>query len=102
MDSTLIAAPSSTKNRERQRDPEAHQMKKGNQWHFGYKAHIGIDSETGVVHHVKTTAANVHDVTITRELLSGHEDTVHSDSGFLSAEKREDAIVCNSKGRKIR
>lgn len=102
VDSTLIAAPSSTKNRERQRDPEAHQTKKGNQWHFGYKAHIGVDSESGLVHHVKATAANVHDVTVTHELLSGHENTVHGDSGFLGAEKRKDAIVRNTKGRKIR
>ncbi len=62
VDSTMIAAPSSTKNKNKERDPDAHSVKKGNQWYFGYKAHIGADSETGLVHHVKATAANVHDV----------------------------------------
>lgn len=70
VDLTLIAAPPSTKNRDRQRDPKAHQTKKGNQGHFGYKVHIGVDSETGRVHHVKTTAANVHDVTVVHGLRS--------------------------------
>ena len=69
VDSTIIAAPSSTKNREKKRDPEAHQTKKGNTWHFGYKAHIGVDKTSGLVHHVETTAANVHDVTVVPKLL---------------------------------
>ena len=63
MDASIIEAPSSTKNRAGERDPEMHQTKKGNQWHFGMKAHIGVDSETGIVHSLSTTAANVHDVT---------------------------------------
>ena len=58
VDSTLIAAPSSTKNKEKQRDPEAHSVKKGNQWYFGYKEHIGVDADSGLVHTVETTAAN--------------------------------------------
>jgi len=64
VDSTLISAPSSTKNAEKKLDPEAHSTKKGNAWHFGYKAHIGVDKDTGLVHTLKVTAANVHDVTM--------------------------------------
>ena len=62
MDSTFIESPSSTKNREKKRDPEAHSAKKGNTWHFGYKAHIGVDEKNGLIHTVKATAANEHDV----------------------------------------
>ena len=102
MDSTLIAAPSSTKNREKQRDPDAHQTKKGNQWYFGYKTHIGVDADTGLVHHVKTTAANVSDKSTVPALLDGTEETVHGDSGYLGAEKREDAILRNTQGRSIK
>lgn len=64
VDSTLISAPSSTKNTKKERDPEAHSTKKGNTWHFGYKAHIGVDKDTGLVHTLKVTAASVHDVTM--------------------------------------
>ena len=102
VDSTIISAPSSTKNREKKRDPEAHQTKKGNTWHFGYKGHIGVDKDSGLVHHVEVTAANVHDVTMVPKLLHGEEESVHGDSGFLGAEKREDAITHNNQGKKIR
>lgn len=102
VDSTLISAPASTKNREKKRDPEAHSMKKGNTWHFGYKAHIGVDRDTGLVHTLKVTAANVHDVTMMAELVTGEEDTVHGDSGYLGAEKRDGAVLRNRKGKKIR
>lgn len=68
VDATLIAAPSSTKNQSGQRDPDMHQTQKGNQWHFGMKAHIGADADSGLVHTVTTTAANAHDVTQAREL----------------------------------
>ena len=71
VDATLIAAPSSTKNRRGAGDPEMHQAKKGNQWHFGMKAHIGVDAETGLVHSVVGTAAHVHDVTQAHALLHG-------------------------------
>ena len=101
VDSTIIAAPSSTKNREKKRDPEAHQTKKGNTWHFGYKAHIGVDKTSGLVHHVETTAANVSDVTVVPKLLYGEEETVHGDAGYLGAEKREDAVTRNKHGKKI-
>ena len=101
VDSTIINAPSSTKNLEKQRDPEAHQTKKGNNWYFGFKAHIGVDKKSGLVHHVETSSANVHDVTMTSKLLYGDEATVHGDAGYLGAEKREDAIVKNTHGKKI-
>ena len=102
VDSTIISAPSSTKNKDKKRDPDAHQTKKGNTWHFGYKAHIGVDRDSGLVHTVKATGANVHDVSMTPELLHGEEETVNGDSGYVGAEKREDAIVRNNKGKKIR
>lgn len=102
VDSTLISAPASTKNREKKRDPEAHSTKKGNTWHFGYKAHVGVDRDTGLVHTLKATAANIHDVTMMAELVTGEEDTVHGDSGYLGAEKREGAVLRNRKGKKIR
>ncbi|MFM9100708.1 MAG: IS5 family transposase, partial [Cyanobium sp.] len=73
VDATIIAAPSSTKNEKRERDPEMHQACKGKQWHFGMKVHIGVDSESGLIHSVETTAANVHDLTPAAELLHGEE-----------------------------
>ena len=102
VDSTIISAPSSTKNEEKKRDPDAHQVKKGNTWHFGYKAHIGVDRDSGIVHTVKATAANVHDVTMTSELMHGEEETLNGDSGYIGAEKRKDAKVRNKSGKKIR
>ena len=101
VDSTIISSPSSTKNKERSRDPEAHSVKKGNEWKFGYKAHIGADSESGLVHSVEVTAANIHDVTMTSELLTGDEEVVYGDSGYIGAEKREDAVTHNNQGKKI-
>jgi len=102
VDSTIIAAPSSTKNREKKRDPDAHQVKKGNTWHFGYKAHIGTDKDSGLVHTLEVTSANVHDVSVASRLLTGSEETVYGDSGYLGAEKREDAVVRNHQNRKIK
>lgn len=99
MDSTLISALSSTKNREKKRDPEAHPVKKGNTWYFGYKAHIGVDKDSGLVHTIKGSSANVHDVTMVTELLTGEETVVYGDSGYLGAEKREHAIVRNHQGK---
>ena len=90
VDATIIAAPSSTKNRSGERDPEMHQTKKGNQWHFGMKAHIGVDSETGIVHSMSATAANVHDVTGTHKLLHGGETVVWGDAGYQGVGKREE------------
>ncbi|WP_019591981.1 IS5 family transposase [Thioalkalivibrio sp. ALE20] len=88
VDATLIKAPPSTKNREKARDPEMHQAKKGNQWYFGMKAHIGADVVTGLVHTVKGTAANVSDVSQVPELLHGEEASLHGDAGYIGAEKR--------------
>ena len=102
VDSTLIAAPPSVKNREKKRDPDARSVKKGNIWHFGYKAHVGVDQNTGLVHHVKVTSANIHDVTMASHLLTGEETAVYGDSGYLGAEKREEAIIRNKQGKKIR
>ena len=90
VDATIIAAPSSTKNGDGRRDPEMHQTKKGNQWYFGMKAHIGVDDESGLVHHVECTAANASDVTVAHRLLHGQEETVCGDSGYTGLDKRED------------
>lgn len=101
VDSTFIEAPSSTKNEKKERDPEAHSAKKGNVWHFGYKAHIGVDKESGLVHTVKVTAANEHDVTVTSELLTGDEEKVYGDSGYLGVEKRPEAPKKNKAGKSV-
>ena len=90
VDATIIAAPSSTKNGDGRRDPEMHQTRKGNQWYFGVKAHIGVDDESGLVHHVECTAANASDVTVAHRLLHGQEETVCGDSGYTGLDKRED------------
>ena len=91
VDASIIAAPSSTKNKDGQRDPEMHQTKKGNQWHFGMKAHIGVDADSGLVHTVVGTAANVNDVTQASALLHGGEHVVFADSGYQGAHKRAEA-----------
>jgi IS5 family transposase len=88
VDATIIAAPSSTKNADNERDPEMHQTKKGNQWHFGMKAHIGVDVDSGLVHTVTTTPANESDVAQVADLLHGKEEVVHADAGYTGAEKR--------------
>ena len=92
VDASIIEAPSSTKNRTRERDPEMHQTKKGNQWHFGMKAHIGVDSETGLVHSLSTTAANAHDVTEVHNLLHGGETVVWCDAGYQGVHKRSENL----------
>ena len=88
VDASIIAAPSSTKNRAKERDPEMHQTKKGNEWHFGMKVHIGVDSQTGVVHSMTTTSANVHDLTELPRLLHGGESQVWGDAGYQGVDKR--------------
>ena len=90
VDATLIAAPSSTKNSTGKRDPDMHQTKKGNQWHFGMKAHIGVDAESGLVHTVTTTPANDHDVTQAHALLHGQEKVIFADSGYRGVTKRDE------------
>lgn len=88
VDATIIEAPTSTKNENGERDPEMHQTKKGNEWHFGMKMHIGVDDTLGVVHTLTTTSANEHDITQLSELLHGEEGTVWGDAGYRGAEKR--------------
>jgi transposase, IS5 family len=90
VDATLIAAPPSTKNKDGTRDPQMHSSKKGNNYHFGMKAHIGVDVDSGLVHTVHTTAGNEHDVTQASKLLHGQESTVYGDSGYRGVEKREE------------
>ena len=90
VDATIIAAPSSTKNSSGERDPEMHQTKKGNQWHFGMKAHIGVDADSGLVHSVVGTAANVNDVTQAGALVHGEETDVFADAGYQGVAKREE------------
>jgi IS5 family transposase len=97
VDATLIAAPPSTKNLKRERDPEMHQTKKGNQWYFGMKAHIGADRDSKLVHTVVVTAANVADITKTAELLHGQEKQVHADAGYTGVEKRPEIVALERK-----
>ena len=88
VDATILDAPASTKNRAQARDPEMHQVKKGNQWYFGMKAHIGVDAATGLVHSVATTAANVADITQVPRLLHGAETRVWGDAGYAGVARR--------------
>jgi len=90
VDATIIAAAPSTKNREGQRDPEMHQTKKGKQWHFGMKAHIGVDADSGLTHTLVATAANISDVTQAHTLLHGEETVVFGDAGYQGVDKREE------------
>ena len=89
VDATIIAAPSSTKNQDGERDPEMHQTRKGNEWHFGMKMHIGVDDRDGLIHSIETTAANVHDLTAADQLLHGEEQRVWGDAGYTGIHKRD-------------
>jgi transposase, IS5 family len=93
VDATIIAAPSSTKNARKERDPQMHQTKKGNQWYFGMKAHIGVDAQSGLVHRVTGTAANVADIAQTHALLHGEEKEAYADAGYLGVGKREEIVA---------
>jgi IS5 family transposase len=90
VDATIIAAPSSTQNKRGERDSERHPTQKGNQWHFGMKAHMGADAQSGLVHTLVTTAANTHDVTQAHALLHGKERIAFGDAGYQGVEKREE------------
>lgn len=90
VDATIIAAPTSTKNKEGKRDPEMHQTKKGNEWHFGMKMHIGVDETFGVIHSMETTPANSHDITQTVHLLHGDEMDCWGDAGYQGVAKRKE------------
>lgn len=91
MDATLIAAPSSTKNKDRKRDSEMHSSQKGNEWHFGMEAHIGVDADSGLVHTVIGTSGNVADVVEDNSLLRGEEKDGLCDAGYQGVNKRPDA-----------
>ncbi|MEZ5490842.1 MAG: IS5 family transposase [Gammaproteobacteria bacterium] len=93
VDASIINAPSSTKNKKKQRDPDMHQTRKGNQWFFGMKAHIGVDSKTKLIHSVVATPANVHDSVILGDLLHGEESRVWGDSAYTG---QGDAIAANA------
>ena len=88
VDATIISAPSSTKNQDGERDPEMHQVKKGNEWHFGMKLHVAVDDSFGLIHSMTTTPANEHDITQVGKLLHGNEERVWGDAGYLGVEKR--------------
>ena len=92
VDASIIEAPSSAKNRSGERDPEMRQTKKGNRWHFGMKAHIGVDSETGIVRRMSASAANTHDVTEAHNLRHGGETQVWRDTGHQGVPKREENL----------
>ena len=92
VDATLISAPSSTKNETKSRDPEMHQTKKGKDWHFGMKCHIGVDAGSGYVHSLEITAANEHDLTVAHELIREDDTVVYGDSGYLGLDKREEIV----------
>ena len=98
VDSSHIQAPCSTKNKERKRDPEMHQSRKGNQWFFGMKCHIGVDKDSGLIHAMAATAGNVNDVTVAAELLHGQEEVLYGDAGYQGLENREEmagkAVEC--------
>jgi IS5 family transposase len=90
VDATLISAPSSTKNAKRERDPEMHQTKKGNEWHFGMKCHIGVDAGSGYVHSLETTAANISDIEVAAHLVRKDDEVVYGDAGYIGIEKRQE------------
>jgi IS5 family transposase len=99
VDATLIAAPPSTKNEDKSRDPEMHQSKKGNQWHFGMKLHIGVDSASGLVHSASVTAGNVHDSQELANLLHGQETRLYGDSAYRGEKQREELRAMAPKAR---
>lgn len=90
VDATLIAAPTSTKNKDGKRDSEMHQTKKGNEWYFGMKVHTGVDAGSGYVHTVTATSANVHDIVETSQLIRKDDEVVYGDSGYSGAKKRKE------------
>lgn len=108
VDATIIDAPSSTKNEQKKRDPQMHQTRKGKQWYFGMKVHTGVDADSGLVHTVRATAANVADVNVLGELLHGGEESLHGDSAYHSKELKAQAEASgiafnvNQRGTKTR
>ena len=99
VDATIIAAPPSTKNKDKARDPEMHQTKKRNEWHFGMKAHTGVDAESGLVHSVHATAANESDVAHTHRVLHGQESMAFVDAGYTGVDKRPEVVKAQAEGK---
>ena len=99
VDATIIQAPSSTKNASGERDEEMHQTKKGNQWYFGMKVHIGVDAGSGYTHTLTVTPANAHDITQASELIREDDETVYGDAGFIGIEKRPEILSDDKKSR---
>ena len=99
LDATIIAAPSSTKNKRKERDPEMHSVAKGNQWFFGMRCHIGVDAASGLVHSVVSTAANVHELNTAADRLHGEERLIYGDAGHIGIEKREEFRDCDAEFR---
>ena len=99
VDATIIEAAPSTKNQAKARDPEMHQTKKGNQWHFGMKAHIGVDSDCGLVHSLHTTAANESDVAHAHQVLHGQESKAFLDAGYTGVDKRPEVLQAQATGK---
>ena len=99
VDATLIAAPPSTKNEDKSRDPEMHQSRKGNQWHFGMKLHIGVDSASGLVHSASVTAGNVHDSNELPNLLHGRENRLYGDSAYRGERQKKQVKEVAPKAR---
>ncbi len=98
IDATIIEAPPSTKNAEKARDPEMHSTKKGNEWHFGMKAHTGVDADSGLVHSLHTTAANESDVAHAHEVLHGQEAMACADAGYTGVAKRQEVLQAQAAG----
>ncbi len=99
VDATIINAPSSTKNTTGSRDPEMCQTKKGNQWYFGMKCHMGVDAGTGYIHSIEATAANVHDVTEASKLIREDDEVVYGDAGYLGIQKRPEIVKDEQKSK---
>lgn len=97
VDATIINAPSSTKNKEKKRDPEMHQTRKGNQWYFGMKTHIGVDSQTKLIHSVAVTPANIHDSQVMEDLLHGNETRIWGDSAYAGQKDKLNAHAPRAK-----
>lgn len=102
MDATLIAASPSTKNKEHKRDPEMSQTKKGSQWYFGMRAHIGVDAKSGLVHTTKTTTAKVHDAKMTDDLIRADDAVVFSDKGYVSDKRKRGRVLSSSQKKRNR
>ena len=97
VDASIINAPSSTRNKKKERDPEMHQTRKGNQWYFGMKAHIGVDSQSKLIHSVVATSANAHDSTVIGDLLHGEETRVWGDSAYAGKKAAIKAVAPEAK-----